>query len=406
MNQYSPAHQYVDLDYEGNGAGEYMYYDRETGRYSDAACKAAAAAGTNGSAGRCVKMDCHEPTTHYSLLGFFKHVQYGAFLDALVGYQGDCVWTDAEYTLMMATTAANEGDAAESSWPLTGQCTATGTDGVYYDMKPGQGGKIDLGLYADDSCTVEYTGGAVTVDDVWESASASSSDGKTGQERLKAWNDALGAFHVCQPCMTYDLVSLTHHGKDTSKTTVNGNGDRYGDAVQQQDCAAEEEEGCNQDGGGGPFVCGTADPINQCQVFARDAGLLRASYHDVVVAESQRTVASVNAAGVQLGEPPKTKHSWLSILLLLAGMALFFFALCHLYKKDQTRNKDLDEPLVGRNNKSDTAVPSSPARTSSAARTSSTNKVGSNKVDNSDGVGTSNGNSNTRSGSTRSVGRT
>lgn len=57
--------QYVDLGYEGGGIGEYEYYNINTGDWNDKACQY--------GVGRCVKMDCHLPDTHFSLLGFFKH---------------------------------------------------------------------------------------------------------------------------------------------------------------------------------------------------------------------------------------------------------------------------------------------------------------------------------------------
>lgn len=348
------------MDYEGNGPAEYKYYDRSSGRYNDAACKAA-------DSTRCVKMDCHEPGTHYSLLGFFKHAQYDTFLDALFGYQGDCVWTDDEYKFMMM--AANgggdggDGGDASSSWPLNGQCTATAVDGVYYDMKPATGGNIDIGLYEDDKCGSEYSGNDVTVDDVWAS---SSSDGSGRAGQLKAWNAALDAFKVCTPCVTYDLVSLIHP-KGSASQKVNENGDRYQQQQQQDagcnDDAAAGDDDANENAdagggcdGGGAFVCsdnGGGDngggPVNQCQVFAKNANLMKASYRDVVLAESQNTVTGVNAAGVQLGNPPKRRHVWLSVLFLLGSLALCFYALRRLYRKDRANNPELDEPLVGRN---------------------------------------------------------
>ena len=61
--------QYVDLGYQGGGVGEYMYYDRHKGVWDDYACQC-------NPGGRCVKMDCHLPDTHFSLLGFFKEPRY------------------------------------------------------------------------------------------------------------------------------------------------------------------------------------------------------------------------------------------------------------------------------------------------------------------------------------------
>ena len=123
--------QYVDLDYQGGGIGEYKYWDRDKRAWDQTACD------YTGSS-RCAKMDCHVDNTHFSLLGFFKHKSYDEWMGQLFKHEGSCVWSQSEYNFM---------SNAREAWP-TG-CKASGyssSDGkaIYYDTKPIQGGSITI----------------------------------------------------------------------------------------------------------------------------------------------------------------------------------------------------------------------------------------------------------------------
>lgn len=84
--------QYVDLQYQGGGLGEYQFYDRSTNSWDKTTCMY----DTNGANARCAKMDCHLSDTHWSLLGFFKHKDYDDWMEQLFKHEGICVWTDEE----------------------------------------------------------------------------------------------------------------------------------------------------------------------------------------------------------------------------------------------------------------------------------------------------------------------
>ena len=66
------------MDYEGGGIGEYQYWDRSTEQWDATACNYA-----EGGSSRCAKMDCHLETTHFSVLGFFKHKNYDDWMEQL-----------------------------------------------------------------------------------------------------------------------------------------------------------------------------------------------------------------------------------------------------------------------------------------------------------------------------------
>lgn len=218
--------QYVDEHYSGHGRGEYMYYDRRNNVWDNSACTNA------GNKERCVKMDCHLPqSSHYTLLGYFKESSYDNWIDTLTRYQGDCIWTDNEYTTMT--------QLSRTAWPQ--KCTASiyttkNDEVVYYDMRPMEYGNMVVGLYTDDMCTREYIG-PLTAQEVlkgmvcggyvdggddhdWDcggsssdtkTSSSSSSPGSSSyslQDHLQQFNSALDALKQCQPCKAYDLTSM------------------------------------------------------------------------------------------------------------------------------------------------------------------------------------------------------
>ena len=69
--------QYVDLEYEANGIGEYQYWDRTAQKWNDTSCECTDAR-SGGSGGiqdgdgdgglRCVKVNCPLEDTHFFFL--------------------------------------------------------------------------------------------------------------------------------------------------------------------------------------------------------------------------------------------------------------------------------------------------------------------------------------------------
>jgi hypothetical protein len=287
---------YIDQGYDSST--EYMYYDRHASSWNKDACN------SHEGRTRCVKMDCHESTTHWKLLGIFKEAQYDAWLESLLQYQGDCVWNDDEYKFMQAASANG------MPWPL--ECTAVEDTGLYYHLRPSAGGAMGVALYDDQQCHTLYTGEDVTLDDVLVPVASSSID-----QELRSWNDALQAFTYCQPCKAHDLVTVLH-----KNTQVNAGGDRYG---QADDDDANGGNNNNQD----TFICKDAtaengNQVNQCMMFRQATNMQTASYRDVMLAESQGSVNGVHVGNKMLGEPYKKKHLWLSIILFLLSLGLLF----------------------------------------------------------------------------------
>jgi hypothetical protein len=200
--------QYVDLEYEGGGTGEYQHWNITNNAWDTTACDYS-------DSERCSKMDCHLESTHFSLLGFFKHKSYDDWFEQLFKHEGKCVWNDEEYAFM---------SNAREAWPQGCIDSYTTTDNggeIYYDIKPVQGGDIKVALYTDTQCITEYTSTGsndpITVENILgnfflendgsgDSGYDFSSDSL--EESMERWNSAFAKFRICQPCVAYDLENV------------------------------------------------------------------------------------------------------------------------------------------------------------------------------------------------------
>jgi len=231
--------------------GEYKYYDRHSQQWSDYACQ------QYDNTERCVKMDCHLPDTHFSMLGFFKEPNYDDWMEQLFKHEGDCVWTDDEYQFMQSNRGV---------WP--NQCTDAGVydennNALYYDLKPGAYGNYDIGLYTDSSCLNEYTGSKYTVAQVLQAnnrrrreLSGADADAPNGRQldgslyeldqELQLWNDAFDVYKQCQPCKAYSLTSIVAG----MGYQANADGNRYANANNGNNRALEDDQfQCNDAAG-------------------------------------------------------------------------------------------------------------------------------------------------------------
>jgi hypothetical protein len=216
--------QYVDLDYQGGGLGEYQLLNPETGVYDSTGCK------ENINNTRCVKMDCHESNSNFKLLGYFKELDYREWMEQTFKHMGVCIWSDEQASIMQSDREA---------WPE--YCTATtSTDEstgevLYYDMMPLPEGRVTIGLYTDQVCSTVYEGEYSAEEvlyamengysagglDNWEDDNDDGANNQyqggdnrrqleedddglyTLESGIAGWNYGFDYFKVCQPCMTY-----------------------------------------------------------------------------------------------------------------------------------------------------------------------------------------------------------
>ncbi len=260
-----------------------MYYDRRNDYWDPRACDYK-------HSDRCVKMDCHLPNTHFSLLGFFKEAQLDVWMGQLFKHEGDCVWTDEEYQYMQSNRDM-----------LPDECSSTGLykDGtsLYYDIKPSWYGEMEIGVYTDAKCIVEYRGEVSTLGVLREMSCGNGGDGNaicaTGLENyneayqqvygsnnderdqhnegdgsiwafasnIEKWNRAFDVYKQCQPCVTYDLTNFV----------AGNNYEANADGLRYEWTSAAMGDGEAADDGEDVFQCHDAagyDNVNQVNKYA------------------------------------------------------------------------------------------------------------------------------------------
>jgi hypothetical protein len=220
-------------------------------------------------------MDCHLEGTAYKPLGYFRQANPVEFISLLAKHQGSCALSDGQINAMTNAIA----------WLPQG-CTLSTTalsDGsyLYYDFKPTTGGGVEVALYADESCSVEYSGSEYNIAAV---LNAQYGYDVNYEQDLASLNTALDAFKVCTPCRTYKLSSMT-----SSNADANSNGD---DANQNGNADNGDPNNLN-------FVCeddaGDAG-INQCMAFAQNTEIYKASFSELAAASQQRTITRTYGA--------------------------------------------------------------------------------------------------------------
>lgn len=236
-------------------------------------------------------------------------------MEALSQHQGSCSWSDG-----------NANAVADSIEWLPQECTQTEfvtSNGqyLYFDLKPRRNGGVDVGLYTDNICSMEYLGSETTVDALlgdyygYEVAS---------EETLDSLNNALDDFKVCTPCRTFDFNSYYQAEEDEE----DGDGEGEGNDPNANDFVCQDDAGY--------------DGANQCMMFAQNTR--KASFRDVSKASQQGTITRTYDA------TDSTQSWWeawgfllISILVFLIGLVLF----CSVaVKRKRVSSSSRTEPLI------------------------------------------------------------
>jgi len=324
---------YVDLNYEGGGIGEYQYWDQSSNAWNTSSCD------YSGSE-RCAKMDCHLENTHFSLLGFFKHKSYDDWMEQLFKHEGICVWTDEQYAFM---------ENAREVWPQGCIDSYTTTDDgteIYYDIKPVQGGDIEVGLYTDTQCIEEYQSSGnndpITVENILGNfflENEGSGDennyydfsSDSLEESMERWNDAFAVFHNCQPCVAYDLENV-----DGTKFYDDDGGNQAGDMFDCYDDADYTN-------------------VNQCMKFMAKTTMNTATFRDMSLGRYQGTLTATQMNGYNVSQNwyREAFSTALTYVFLCASFVIFAYGSIYLYKAKVATNYQptfgwttFKEPLV------------------------------------------------------------
>lgn len=198
----------MDPGYLGGAIGEYQFLDRETELWNKTTCHTQ----------RCARMDCHDPHSHFKLLGVYKETDGLAdWAEQLFKHHGYCQWDEDTYDSMQTY---------RESWPTT--CTALyypDSDGnkLYSGLRPLAEGNITIGVYLNDQCTTDS--GHTWADYIMIYYSSyyysNSETGRTvaakWENAIQIWNDAMMVYKSCQPCRTYNLFPDEEQSSHDSK---------------------------------------------------------------------------------------------------------------------------------------------------------------------------------------------
>ena len=215
-------------------------------------------------------------------------------------------------------------------WPEG--CTASGRytemgEPLYYDVKPGTGGSLGMGLYEDSVCTIAYAG-QITIQDVLESTYGNTDDdGSSGAssiaigsaEWFSAWNKAMDPFKGCQPCMTYGPSTQGGRRRLNEDQQDNENNGQY------QQCQVG---------------------MNQCAQFAQNTDMATGTFRDVRMATQQGTITPINSFGLSPSSWSTWWREWgfftISLIVFVSGLVSF----CCLVKVHKKGARSGGEPLL------------------------------------------------------------
>jgi len=330
---------YIDLDYQGGGLTEYSFWNGNGNKWDNSTCT---------SETRCVKMDCHLENSHFKLLGIFKEAEWDEWFEQLFKHEAYCLWTENQYYRM---------STYRELWPE--ECTMTLTkdsDGnyLYYDIKPLEGGRIDIGLYTNKRCSTDYTG-TITVDKVLSEMynngnnnanNNNDDDGNYGdnvydlRKNIDRWNEAYDIFTQCQPCVAHSLPQRFSSSSENSNNWWNwGGGDDDGAYNGAYNNADEDSWDCDDDAG--------YNNVNQCMKFAYKTEMEAASFQDVVLASRQGSIADAYVFGAHEGFETTKQTKREKIIFAGSSVGLFIAGLFFIKRTlKSVYQGELQYPLV------------------------------------------------------------
>jgi hypothetical protein len=186
-------------------------------------------------------MDCHEPNTHFKLVGVFKESDgLVDWAEQLFKHEGYCVWNSSAYSFMQ-----NQREYWPTSCLRASLADSYGNT-LYLHLLPGGDGNMTIGVFSDDKCTEEST--TTTFSDYvvmyyvynYGSEDKGTSAALSWEYTFEMWNEYMNTYKICQPCRAYSL-------NKSEQSSENGEG-RY----LENDGEGDEEQwgyNCYDDAG-------------------------------------------------------------------------------------------------------------------------------------------------------------
>lgn len=333
-------------------------FDPETNQWSKCA-----------STKRCVQMDCHlGSSSNFELLGLYKVSNYNDWLYSLGMNIASCDNVDR-------TSLIYDEMLPEGCVQINNGNNNNGQGGLYYALKPTAGGSIDLGLYTDSSCSIEYTRGDKNVYSLISNRQNRRSleengNNGNGQMSLSTYmtslNQALDQYKVCTPCRAYNIPHLKGMQASFNQNRQYGEDGQAQDQQQQQAQQNGQQQNGQQQQGGGyqtyaqrdigqmtsyEFMCNTASGMrspNQCSLFSQN--MQSASFQDVALAAQQGTIPVVSLKGMKIGGSTNYgRRDSLATAFFAISVAAFLISVIALIwrcRKTAAEDSDLETPLV------------------------------------------------------------
>ena len=375
---------YHDPHYQGGQISEYAFYDFDTGQYDTNTCGSS----SNGHHHhRCARMDCHEPNTHFELIGVYK--ESDGFMDwaeQLFQHHGSCLWhQDQDHANLEILE-----DSLETIWPV--YCRRlyypSQKDGsiLYMDVRPESEGNLTVGVYRDNRCVVPSTYSfedyILMYYDQYGSSETGVQVAATWASTISTWNEYMRDYKVCQPCRSYSINSAFNNNdnrfleEEDENANDDGNGDDYYDGDM-----SEEQSGFNCYDDAGTTNANQVSPhktdtprkqqiwfINiilevyiltdfffylsiicslllfQCKLFATETDLEMADANDLARAHEQKSILRIKVDGVKYGKGayrgPLKLHQIVMIvcLVVLVGIVGALFLVRKYRKTTFVRN--------------------------------------------------------------------
>lgn len=339
---------YHDPGYSGHSIAEYQFFNKENGSWDGSTCRARTY-GIWWPFTRCQKLDCHQASTNFQLVGVFKETDgLYDFTEQLFKHQGYCLW-DADKNENGSgdhNSADQNGGYGSSDYNFMTSLAKSWVDGcnqfendltdeegryLYYDTKPLPGGDITYGVYIDASCTVESS---VTWADIVEYLGYGNDNGNdnwpTSLDSFDRWNDLLSDFKLCQPCRAYNRIDMRQPSSHDSS----------GDSEEDEE---DYEDGDDGEGGKEPWGFNCYDAAgytncNQCYKFQTQTDMEPASISDLERASKQGTILAVKVDGKSYGKGhygagARALHNFKTTCAILACLMVFVGMAYYCYRK-------------------------------------------------------------------------
>jgi hypothetical protein len=180
-------------------------------------------------------MDCHEPNSHFQLLGVYKETDgLTDWAEQLFKHEGYCVWQSDAYEFMQKY---------RETWPSSCyQLSLSDWNGntVYLGPKPLGEGNVTFGIYVDNTCGQESP--SFTFSDYvirhyyyyYYNKAKGEAQAAVWESTFDLWNTYMNTYKTCQPCRAYSLLrsELEDSNRQRRQERILGGNDGEGEDEQ------------------------------------------------------------------------------------------------------------------------------------------------------------------------------